>query len=43
MHYNDVIKEEEVLKYVKLNISKMHYVWIDEFKIIYYFQNNLLI
>ena len=33
MHYNDVIKEEEeILKYVKLNISKLHYVSIDEFK-----------
>ena len=31
MHYNDVIKEE-VLKYVKLNICKVHYVWIDEFR-----------
>ena len=24
--------KEEVLKHVKLNISKVHYVWIDEFK-----------
>ena len=32
MHYNDVIKKEEVLKYVKLNINKVHYVWIDQFK-----------
>ena len=32
MHYNDVTKEEEVLKSVKINISKMHYVWIDEFR-----------
>ena len=31
MHYNGIMKEE-VLKNVKLNISKVHYVWINEFK-----------
>ena len=31
MHYNDVIKKEELLEYIKLNINKVQYVWIDEF------------
>ena len=31
-HHNDVLEEEELLEYIKLNRNKVQYVWIDEFK-----------
>ena len=31
MHFNDVL-EEDLLEYLKLNRSKVQYVWIDDFK-----------
>ena len=32
IHFNDVLEEEELLQYIKLNRNKVQYVWIDEFK-----------